>query len=100
MAHAKSDNVPAMLLALAAAIVLLLSGYIGSYYALARPGLETLVSVGDGEGAGTLAVMVHPNYGMDSSLLARFYYPLHRFDRWLRPDIWSDRPAETEENVW
>jgi hypothetical protein len=75
--------------------------YVGSYFALVKPGYSTIQ-----EGSGTASVTsdlevsvtsleaeyldpTHPTYRIQSQWISRIFWPLKQADRTVRPRLWS-----------
>ena len=72
----------AILTALAA--LLLVGGYVGSYFALVEPG-GIYLTMREGSSA---AVFIH-KYRYADQVAEKLFWPLEQIHRWWRPDHWS-----------
>jgi len=87
-----SDRKPSLILMVAGAILLALLVYVGTYYATVEP----VVSVRRYAGGSVLRRKV-PSWGVDAidfdpgmyEAVTRFFAPIHRVDRSIRPSVWE-----------
>ena len=75
-------------LAVVLAILLLLAGYMGSYYGMLCGHVyladTSAVSIGD--------IYLGPEYRFEHGFVRSVLSPAHQIDRWLRPDHWELHP--------
>ena len=87
-----SPRKPGFVLPVAVTLTVLLALYVGAYYAMVKPRID-VTHIGPVSGAWVDFVPQYPWRTMD-----RFFSPVHRLDRRLRPHVWGpkDLSIETE----
>jgi hypothetical protein len=86
-----------LLVAVVLALVLLIGGYMGAYYAMLKEGWEPRYSgvphpptkSADEFAAAVFDFEMAPAYRIDGEIVVSMFWPAHQLDRVIRPKRWS-----------